>query len=104
MNSRDIILSRVKAVALGNTRRGLKEVASDLVNELGRSQIDHIAEGTYLCRSTIERVMECEPTYRPQAETLERIFKYCNASISFHHEQIKPQFANKPKYEIDGEE
>jgi len=99
MSSRDLILKRIKAVALGNTRRGLKEVASDLVNELGRDAIDEIQDGTYLCRSTIERVMDCDENYRPQAETLERIFRYCNASIVFKHEEIKPTYTNKPKEE-----
>ena len=97
MNARDVILKRIKTVALGNTNRGLKEVASDLVNELGRDSMKYIEQGTYLSRHTIERVMECDPLYRPQAETLERIFKYCNASISFKHEETKPQFQNKPK-------
>jgi len=92
---RDEILHRIKAVALGNTRRGLKEVASDLVNELGRDSIKDIEQGTYLCRSTIERVMDCDDHYRPQAETLERIFRYCNAAIVFEHNSKTIQ--NKPK-------
>jgi len=95
--ARDVILGRIKNVALGNSQRGLKEVASDLLNELGRDSIKYIEQGTYLSRGTIERVMECESLYRPQAETLERIFKYCNASIVFQHEEVKPQFTNKPK-------
>ena len=40
--ARNAILNRIKAVALGNTRRGLKEVASDLLNELGRDAIKDI--------------------------------------------------------------
>jgi hypothetical protein len=95
---RDLILHRVKNVALGNTRRGLKEVASDLVNELGKNAIKDIEQGTYLCRSTIERVMDCDSNYRPQAETLERIFRYCNASIVLQHvENPQAKFRNKPK-------
>ena len=94
---RGLILRRIKAVALGNTRRGLKEVASDLLNELGRDSLNEVAEQTYLCRATLDRVAECEEQYRPQAETLERIFRYCNASIVLKHEEIRPQFANKPK-------
>ena len=94
-NSRDEILHRIKAVALGNTRRGLKEVASDLVNELGRDALTEISEGTYLARATIERVMDCDDHYRPQSETLERIFRYCNASIVLEHNPKTIQ--NKPK-------
>lgn len=95
---RQMILGRIKNVALGNTRRGLKEVASDLVNELGKNAIKDIEQGTYLCRSTIERVMDCDPNYRPQAETLERIFRYCNASIVLQEvTNPNPKYSNKPK-------
>ena len=92
-----MILGRVKQVALGNTRRGFKEVASDLLNELGKDQLKDIANGTFLCRSTLERVMDCEDKYRPQSETLERIFKYCNAEVSFKQVKIRAKNQNKPK-------
>lgn len=98
-DSRKEILRRIKSVALGNTRRGLKEVASDLLNEMGRGALKDMEQGTFLSRPTLERVMDCDENYRPQAETLERIFRYANAAISFHHEEIKPTYANKPKEE-----
>jgi hypothetical protein len=98
--ARNAILGRIKAVALGNTRRGLKEVASDLLNELGRDAIKDIEEGTCLSRPTIERVMDCDDGYQPRADTVERIFRYCNASIVFKHEETRPNFANKAKEDV----
>ena len=96
------IFDRVRSVALGNTNRGLKEVASDLLNDQGRDQLQNICLGTFLSRSTVERVMELTDTehgdpYRPQSETLERIFRYCNAEVVLHEVKIKPKFRNAPK-------
>ncbi len=91
------IISRVKNVALGNSSRGLKHVASDLCNELGRGAAKDIASGTFLAVSTVQRVMECEENYRPQAETLERIFRYCNAKVTFETVAIKGKYQNTPK-------
>jgi len=96
------IFDRVQNVALGNSKRGLKEVASDLLNDQGRGQLNNICKGTFLSRSTVERVMELTETengdpYRPQSETLERIFRYCNAEIVLTEVKIKPKFRNAPK-------
>lgn len=101
---KNAIFDRVKAVALGNTKRGLKEVASDLLNDQGRDKasMKAICEGTFLSRTTVERVMDLADTesgeaYRPQSETLERVFRYCNAEITFNEVSIKPSFRNQPK-------
>lgn len=96
------IFDRVNNVALGNSTRGLKEVASDLLNAQGRGQLNNICKGTFLARTTVERVMELTETeygdpYRPQSETLERIFRYCNAEIVLNEIKIKPKFRNAPK-------
>lgn len=85
-----------KRVALGNTRRGFKEVAADLLGATGLRP-KAIATDCFLSASTVARVMDCEADYRPQAETLERIFRYCNAEVSFAGCEIKPQYQNKPK-------
>lgn len=96
-NARAAILNRVKNVALGNSDRGLKHVASDLCNELGRKAAKDIANGCYLSKSTVERVMDCDDSYRPQAETLERIFRYCNAKITFDSVSMQGKYQNQPK-------
>lgn len=85
-----------KRVALGNTRRGFKEVASDLLHATGEKPAQ-IAKGTFLSPSTVERILDCEENYRPQSETVERCLRYCNASVEFSEAVIKPQYANKPK-------
>ncbi len=96
------IFQQINNVALGNQKRGLKEVASDLLNQLGRDQIKNISQGTFLTPSTIERVMDlrdCKSgsTYSPFSSTLERIFIYMGAEIQFNEVKIKPKFRNEPK-------
>lgn len=94
---RELILNRVTEIALGNTRTGFKEVASDLLNAQGRDQIRNIVAGTFLSRHTIERVMDCEDNYKPMSDTLERIFRYCNAEVVFNETTIRKKFQNTPK-------
>lgn len=103
---RDEIFKRIGEKALGNSNRGLKEVASDLLNQMGRDDMKNIVAGTFLSPSTIDRVMnlteaESGEPYRPQSETLERIFRYCGAEISFNEVVIKKKFLNQPKYDGD---
>lgn len=92
----EFIFKKIQDKALGNSDRKFKNVASDLLNALGEKP-SKIADGTFLSVATVERVMKCEDEYRPQSETLERIFRYCNAEVSFSHTKIKPEFSNKPK-------
>lgn len=86
-----------KARALGNTKRGLKEVASDLINREGRKHLKRIAEGCFLSKQTVARVADADENYRPQADTLERVFRYFNAEIHFEEVMIKGRYQNKPK-------
>jgi hypothetical protein len=101
------IYKRINNKALGNSNRGMKEIASDLLNDLGRNELKNIEKGTFLSRSTLERLMELTEAesgaeYRPQSETLERVMRYCGAEIdvSFGH-KIKTKFQNKPKPESE---
>lgn len=97
MNVQNMIFASLKKkVALGNSRRCLKDVASDLLNALGEDA-NSIAKGTFLCPQTVMRVMDCEDGYSPRADTLERCFRYCNAEIVFNEAVIKPQYKNQPK-------
>ena len=86
-----------KTQALGNSKRGLKEVASDLCNQFDRKHASKIAEGCFLSKGTVIRVMDCEENYKPQADTLERILRYFNAQIHFTEVVIKPRFRNHEK-------
>lgn len=93
--------------ALGNSNRGLKEVCSDLLNEggKGKGRIEQICDGTFLSRTTIERMMslkesETGGTYRPQAETCERILRYFGASMRFDQVIIHSRYCNKPKEDL----
>lgn len=83
--------------ALGNSKRGLKEVCSDLCNQFDRRHAKVIAEGTFLCKETVIRVMDCEPEYRPNSDTLERILRFFGAELHFSEVVIKPRYRNKEK-------
>jgi len=89
--------------ALGNSKYGFREVCSDLLNQAGKKHIKAIEKGTFLSRSTIERMMElndCESgqPYRPNADTCERIMRYFNFEASFNQlSNIKPQYRNQAK-------
>ena len=97
MSSKNLIYDNLKKrVALGNSRRGFKEVASDLLNATNLKP-GAIAAGTFLSPATVARVMDCEDNYRPQAETLERCLRFCNAEVEFHETDIKAQYGNRPK-------
>jgi len=92
-----LIYDEVQKRALGNSKTSLKKVASDYVNSIGRDNLGKIADGAYLCKHTVERIADCEDSYQPRADTVERIFRYFNAEIEFNEVAIKPKFQNKPK-------
>lgn len=94
----DDIFATVDNFCLGDSQRGLKELCSDLLHSHGgKDNIDAIVAGTFLCKSTLYRVMDCEENYRPQSETLERILRYCGAEVVIHHVKISSKNQNKPK-------
>lgn len=96
---RQEIMNRVKKVALGNSDRGLKHLASDLLNEYGKSDkaIEELSEATYLCKHTIRRIQECSELYSPRLDTIERCLKAMNCEITAHEVEIEKQYQNRPK-------
>lgn len=100
MSIRDLILSKI-GKAGGNSTRGLKEVASDLVNNSGMKD-GELADATGLSSTTIKRIRELTPAesgvdYAPQSDSLERVFKGMGADISLKPCTIKKQYQNKEK-------
>lgn len=98
MNGEQMILNR--ASALGNSKKKLMHVASDLITRDGNFKA--IAGGTYLSIHTIRRVADLTETetgaeYRPNADTLERIFKYFGAEIRFNYLKVSKKFMNEEK-------
>lgn len=95
--------------ALGNTKIGLREVASDLVNKYSGGdpkQLDELSKMTFLCKQTLERLSsldDCESgvPYRPNCDTIERVLRAFNAEVHFKEVRISPKNQNKPKQ--DGE-
>ena len=87
------------ASALGNSKKNLAKVASDLLNTEGRKMAGRIAEECFLSKVTIVRIMDegGDETYAPRADTLERVFRYFGAEIYFRKVTIKKLYLNKPK-------
>ena len=90
------------ARALGNSNRGFKEVASDLCNQYGRKHAGIIAEGTFLSKVTVLRVMDLEEgksgcEYHPNSDTLERIFRYFGARVEFNTVTVQERYKPQPK-------
>ena len=90
--------------ALGNSKYGLKEVCSDLLNDFikGRGQLQVVADGTFLSGNTIDRMMKLTETemgdpYRPNTDTCERIIRFFGGEMIFSQVKIKAKYANKPK-------
>ncbi len=97
------ILRKIKPKAGGNSDRGLKEIASDLINSLGMKDSD-IAYLSGLSNTTVRRLRSLSPTergedYRPQSHTLENVFRACGAEISLTSVKIQKKFRVKPKEE-----
>ena len=98
--ARERLLKTVKV--LGNSNYGLGHRASDLLNEafVGNPKArKKAATEMFLGDSTVTRVMDDggSETYRPQGNTLERIFIYFDQEIEFNTVRIKPRYQNKPK-------
>lgn len=91
------ITNNVRDKAFGNTGISNKEVCSDYCNQLGRSNIKEIVQGTFLTRHTIQRVMDCDENYRPQDETIRRIMVYFGVEARFFSVRINSKYRNQPK-------
>lgn len=95
----DIIAARiqkkVKMFALGNTHRGLREFAMDVINN-SNEQPEDIAAECFLCKQTVVNLSEGK-TLKPHTETLERIFRHFGIRLEGSFEQMKPAYRNKPK-------
>lgn len=99
-----------RATALGNSKTGLKEICSDLLNNYGRDKRSRQAlqDGTFLAPSTLDRMRElsdCESgtAYKPNADTCERILRFFNAQLHFTTVRITPKNQNKAKTSHDDE-
>ncbi len=100
------IADRAERQALGNTNVSLVDVASDICHELkDKTSVNHICNTTYLSRATVIRLLDKSETehgqpYRPNADTVERVFTAAGYGLVFDPVVIKSRFLNKPKEEI----
>ena len=86
---------RINMKLLGNSNRGMKEFAIDLLNN-SDSDIETIAAGTCLHKTTIRNLMN-EVTKHPRYDTVERVYKYFEIDLQAKQVRIAPRFQNKPK-------
>lgn len=89
------LTSSVELIAIGNSNRGMKDIAIDLINQ---SDLDYetIADRCFLSKSTIKN-LATEKTRRPQAETIERIFRCFDLRMKLNGEVIRGRYLNKAK-------
>ena len=92
---------------LGNSKRGMKEVCSDLVNQHLQSggKMQALQDGTFLSWATLDRMAalreaESGADYKPNADTCERILRFFGAEVTFTQVAIKSAYLNKPKIEV----
>ena len=102
---KNFLLSNAKC--LGNSKRGLKEVCSDLINQALTSgkNVQTLCDMTFLSSVTIERMRtlkeaESGEIYRPQVETCERILRAFGAELTINEVKIKSEYVNKPKVQL----
>lgn len=89
------ISSKVQLTAVGNSKRKLRDVAVDLINASDMSW-QTIAEGTFLTAMTVKRLAQ-DITKNPQAETIERVFRFFSYEVALSATEIKTSYANKHK-------
>ena len=91
------MINNITSNALGNSERGLKELASDLVAQHGSKGSKKVAEAAFLNVATVERVLKCEPHYQPRLDTIERILRACDVRLESGYVATKGKYAPKPK-------
>ena len=91
------LLTAINNKVLGNSDRGLKELASDLIAQHGEKASKKIAEAAYLNVATVERVLKCEPHYQPRLDTIERILRACNVRLESGYIATQGKYMPKPK-------
>lgn len=100
-----VIADRSQLTALGNSKKKLVNVASDICHELkDKTSINHICNATFLSRVTVTRLLDMSESesgrpYQPNADTVERIFIAAGYGLNFEPVNIKAQYSNQPKKE-----
>jgi transcriptional regulator with XRE-family HTH domain len=92
---RQQINANVALTALGNSTRTLRDVAIDLIHASGW-KYKVIAEETFLTPSTIKNLASGK-TIRPQAETIERIFRAFEYQLDMKAVKLNAKYANRAK-------
>lgn len=105
---KNMLINGVKA--LGNTKYGLKEVCSDLINQAGTDSgtLERISRGTFLQPGTLKRMATLKETeggraYNPSSDTVERIMRYFGTELTANQVLIRSPYRNQPKKHADDE-
>lgn len=98
----EIVRRLTGGTALGNSKKGLKEVCSDLLAMMDKHDIKELEAMTYLSHSTIKRMLLLTPAesgadYRPQLDTCERILRVAGARLSIEIVNVRGAYLPKPK-------
>ncbi len=85
----------------GNSTRGFKEIASDMLNNMDAKDTQ-LSDMTGLSATTIARIKDLTPAesgraYAPQSDTLERVFRGGGFAVVLTPVVIKTRYQNKPK-------
>ena len=91
------MISSIQTQVLGNSDRGLKNLASDLVAQYGKKGCKIVAEKAYLNVKTVERVLDCDPHYQPRLDTIERILRACNVRLDSGYVATHGKYLPKAK-------
>lgn len=91
------MIGSIQGQVLGNSERGLKNLASDLLAQYGKKGCKVVAEQAYLNVKTVERVLECDAHYQPRLDTIERILRACNVRLESGYIATHGKYKPKPK-------
>ena len=89
------INKRVNMRLLGNSDRGMKEFAIDLLHS-SKTDIVTLAAGTFLHKTTLRNLMD-GTTKHPRYDTIERVFKFFAIDMTAVQVDVNAKFQNRPK-------
>lgn len=92
---RERFQSKVPLQAIGNSKRTMRDVAIDLIHASGQHW-SVFAAGCFLSPATIKNLATGK-TIHPRYDTIERIFRYCEMSMTLEYEALNSKFRNVPK-------
>lgn len=90
--------------ALGNSKKGLREVCSDLLNLMDKGDLKKLEQQTFLSTPTLKRMLRLDPAksgaeYAPKLDTCERILRVAGVELNINIVKISRKYQPKKKGE-----